>query len=90
MAPTHTTDTHTLGQSECGIVILKESNQINMIQKCTQHHPSANLHRLHVINLLLVGRIHHIHKWPPCNFLFGYVFKKIENITYSILPSTKR
>ena len=31
--------------------------------------------------------IYHIHEWPPCNFLLGYVFKEIQVI---ILPSTKR
>ena len=29
----------------------------------------------------------YIHKWPPCNFLFGYVFKEIH---VSISPSTQK
>ena len=33
----------------------------------------------------LENPIHHIHKWPPYNFLFGYVFKEIH---VTILSST--
>ena len=35
--------------------------------------------------LLLGFSIHHVHKWPPCSFWFGCIFKEIHII---ILPST--
>ena len=35
----------------------------------------------------LENPVHHIHKWPPYNFLFGYVFKEIH---VTILSSTKK
>ena len=35
----------------------------------------------------LENPVHRIHKWPPYNFLFGYVFKEIH---VTILSSTKK